>query len=544
VLITEILPDPSPSYGLPEAEFVEITNAGNISVILGRWKITDGQSAALIPEGTVLEPDSSLILCSRNNQSLFIRFGRCLGLSGFPSLDNAGDQIQLLTAAGSLMHAVSYTPDSYQNTLKAAGGWSLEMADTRWPCAQKQNWKASLDPAGGTPGRRNSLPPIPPDTIAPFPERTYSPDSLTIVVLLNETLDSAMASMPGRYTVDQGIGSPVRASPQPPFFREVRLTLANALQAGKIYALEVSGLADCAGNAQQFPLESRAAVAAHPEPASALINEILFDPPPGGSDYLELYNHSGVTIDLAGIYVGNRNSSGQPSSLVRCSETPRNLYPGEYAVLTGDTAWVRQRYAGTKASELLESNSMPSWPDDEGVVIVANQQGTILDELTYADDDHFPLLSNREGVSLERLNPFLPTTDPSNWHSASTASGYGTPTLRNAQAQSQGSQISGIHIEPKLFSPNLDGFQDFVQVNYEFDQPGTVCNITVFNAAGQAVRELARNHLCGTSGTFKWDGLDHRGLVQMPGVYHIMVEVFNTSGHRKKLRHSIALVHR
>jgi hypothetical protein len=418
------------------------------------------------------------------------------------------------------------------------------MADTRWPCAQKQNWKASLDPAGGTPGRRNSLPQIPPDTIAPFPERTYSPDSLTIVVLFNETLDSSIASIHNRYTVDLGIGSPVRAIPQPPFFREVRLTLANALQVGKLYHLEVSGLADCPGNAQQFPLETRAAITGESEPASVLINELLFDPPAGGSDYLELYNHSGVTIDLAGIFIGNRNSAGQPASLVRCSETPRNLYPGEYVVFTGDTAWVLRRYAGARASELLESPSLPSWPDDEGVVIVANQQGKILDELMYTDDDHFPLLGNREGVSLERLNPFLPTTDPSNWHSASTASGYGTPTLRNAQAHSQGSQSSGIRIEPKLFSPNLDGFQDYVQVNYVFDQPGTVCNITVFDASGQPVRELVRNHLCGISGAFKWDGLDHRGQVQAPGVYHIMVEVFNTSGHRKKLRHSIALVHR
>jgi flagellar hook assembly protein FlgD len=153
-------------------------------------------------------------------------------------------------------------------------------------------------------------------------------------------------------------------------------------------------------------------------------------------------------------------------------------------------------------------------------------------------------LGNKEGVSLERLNPSLPTADPSNWHSASTASGYGTPTRKNTQAKEQGNQLSGISIEPKLFSPNLDGFQDYVQINYLFDQPGTVCNITIYDASGQLVRSLVRSHLCGISGTFRWDGLNQLNQVQYPGIYHIMVEIFNTSGYRKKYRHSVALVHR
>ncbi len=43
ILITECLPDPTPSRGLPESEFIELKNCSSHDYNLHNWKIGNGQ---------------------------------------------------------------------------------------------------------------------------------------------------------------------------------------------------------------------------------------------------------------------------------------------------------------------------------------------------------------------------------------------------------------------------------------------------------------------------------------------------------------------
>ena len=43
-------------------------------------------------------------------------------------------------------------------------------------------------------------------------------------------------------------------------------------------------------------------------------------------------------------------------------------------------------------------NSLPSYPDDKGFVVLLDQQGDIIDEVDYIDDWHFKLF--------QIMNPF------------------------------------------------------------------------------------------------------------------------------------------
>ena len=76
---------------------------------------------------------------------------------------------------------------------------------------------------------------------------------------------------------------------------------------------------------------------------------------------------------------------------------------------------------------------MPSFPDDEGDVVLLNFQGAVVDEVKYKDDWQFALIDNAEGVSLERIDPDGISQNASNWHSAASTAGYGTPTYKNSQ---------------------------------------------------------------------------------------------------------------
>ena len=105
-------------------------------------------------------------------------------------------------------------------------------------------------------------------------------------------------------------------------------------------------------------------------------------------------------------------------------------------------------------------------PDDMGKVVVLNSEGLILDELDYDHHWQSPLLTTESGVSLERIRSDLPTSLASNWTSAASSAGYGTPGYKNSESNTDSVFTHFISIDPKIFSPDMDGYNDFLFINY------------------------------------------------------------------------------
>ena len=72
--------------------------------------------------------------------------------------------------------------------LKSAGGWSLEMIDTRYPFFDKGNWTASLSRKGGTPGIINSADRSNPDVLFNGLQNVFPEDSSELSVMFSEPL--------------------------------------------------------------------------------------------------------------------------------------------------------------------------------------------------------------------------------------------------------------------------------------------------------------------------------------------------------------------
>lgn len=89
----------------------------------------------------------------------------------------------------------------------------------------------------------------------------------------------------------------------------------------------------------------------------------------------------------------------------------------------------------------------------------------------------------------------------------------------------------------------MDGRDDYLLIHYTFPAPGNVAYITAFDSRGRAVRSIIAGSLCGTSGAYRWDGLDNSGAPLPSGVYIILTDVFDLQGKTKKYRHTVA-VHR
>ena len=148
VVIDEVFVDPTPPVGMPNGEFIELKNCGRFTINLQNWKLSDGSAVAVITGAFYLQPDSFVIVCANAMVPAFSRFGTVIGVGNFPSLNNDADIVVLYAADASLVHAIGYTLEWYQNPIKQEGGWSIEMIDTDNPCGGKLNWKASIASEG------------------------------------------------------------------------------------------------------------------------------------------------------------------------------------------------------------------------------------------------------------------------------------------------------------------------------------------------------------------------------------------------------------
>jgi Lamin Tail Domain len=541
VVITEIMADPSPVVGLPNLEFIELKNVSARAVNLTGWSLGDGTGVATIGSNFILQPDSQVIICSNAASALFTTIGTAIGISNFPSLDNEGETIFLRSKEGVLIHATAYTKDWYQSAVKSEGGWSLEMRDTRLACRGADNWRASIDPKGGTPGRKNSIDGLSKDDQPPVLRYAYATDSVTMIAVFDEPLDSIKAANASYYGINEGIGKSFQAKPIGPLFDKVQLRFITGIQKNKIYELEVLNISDCAGNNIGAFNKTKTGWASIPDSMDIVINEILFNPPPDLCDYVELYNRSTKIIDLKDCYITNRNSNGTVGQIKQLSATTRLLFPGDYIVVTEDAGMIQRHYLAKNSDAFAIISTLPSFPDDKGAVLLFNFKGAILDELNYDEDWHFKLLNNKEGVSLERINHNNATQNAGNWHSAAASVNYGTPTYQNSQFNTLEQVNGAIAVSPPVFSPDNDGRDDVATLNYEFSEQGYVCNAIIFDANGRVVKNLVRSALCGTKGYFRWDGLDEKNQPLPIGVYIVFTEVFTLKGKVKKFKQAITL---
>jgi hypothetical protein len=114
VVIDEIMADPTPPVGLPNNEWLELKNTTTSAINLQNWRIGDASSqSGPMPNFTLL-PDSFVIICTASAVTAMSAFGTTISVTGFPSLDNDGEQLFLRAANGKTIHAVSYSSSWYQ----------------------------------------------------------------------------------------------------------------------------------------------------------------------------------------------------------------------------------------------------------------------------------------------------------------------------------------------------------------------------------------------------------------------------------------------
>ncbi len=530
VLIDEFLADPSPSVGLPGSSFIELKNISGRALNLRNWKLSNGNAGATFKKDYILGADSFLIICPVSAEAAYSTFGSSMGITGFPALNHDAGEIILSSDEGTVIHAIQYDGTWFRNDLKSEGGWSLEMIDTKNPCTGFDNWTASTQLNGGTPGMPNSVSSENPDLQGPDLLRSTCDDSVHILAIFSEPLDSFSAATVSNYAFSPDMGPPLDAIPIPPLYDRVSLTLKQPLPPDQVYTLTVQHMSDCAANEMTIYNSCKLGLPQIPASGDLIFNEILFNPPSYGYDYIELFNRSRKTLDLQQVFLAGRDGVGMVKDPQKLVSVPVLFFPGEYLALTENREWVILNYNVENPDKLIRMGSLPSMPDDHGTILLLNEAGQILDELSYDHHWHFPLLANEEGVALERINPDGPTQYADNWCSAASSAGFGTPTYRNSASNTEQESTDLISAEPKIFSPDNDGYQDFCFVKFHLAETGLVANISIYDINGRMVRQLTNNSTLGREGRFRWDGLDGEMNPLPTGHYVICVDLFSAMG--------------
>jgi hypothetical protein len=280
------------------------------------------------------------------------------------------------------------------------------------------------------------------------------------------------------------------------------------------------------------------------EAGDVLINEVLFDPYPGGIDFVELYNRSETTIRLDHLHLASRNDDGSFKKLVPLAIQEIFIQPHSYLVLSENHEQVLVFYESRCIDCFLNLDDMPAFNNDRGQVVLLNDSLEILDEMHYTAKMHHSLLLDEEGVSLERISLDEAGMDPSNWASASASVHFATPGYENSMSEGNHATQDQISLEPKSFSPNDDGYNDYLSISYQFENPNYVANLKIFDSHGRPVCDLVNNEPAGSAGEWIWTGEQSDGRKSRLGVYVVLLELHDQNGTVKQYKKACSITDR
>ena len=301
------------------------------------------------------------------------------------------------------------------------------------------------------------------------------------------------------------------------------LEFAPNFQASQTYSIIIQNAADCWLNATdligQFALPENASE------GDVAINEIMFNPITGGTDWVEVYNTSNKLIDLYQWELANYDDDTISNNKIIGEHFL--LYPDSYAVISEDSSQIIQQFSQAVLGTFVQSD-LPTYSNDSGTIYLISNN-TLIDYVSYDADWHFALLDDDDGKTLERLDPLADANSSSNWHTAAEALSFGTPGRLNSQYRPE--LINGeFSYSSESISPDNDGFEDVLQVNYQMMEPGMVGTFTVYDDRGRLIAQVISSELLALEGTFTWQGITDAGNKASIGTYVGVFEAFSADG--------------
>ncbi len=273
---------------------------------------------------------------------------------------------------------------------------------------------------------------------------------------------------------------------------------------------------------------------------SFVVNEIMFDQLSGLSEYVEFYNTTSDTINIAGWrYTENGGLTLTLSSKLK------KIPPGGYVILSADSSNLKHfsylKETSPDYHVTIANRSDLSLSNTEDMVKIIDLFGNTVDSLFYHTKWNNSEIEDTKGRALERINPLLSSTDSKNWSTSVNILG-GSPGKQNSIFTRTLPSQSSLEISPNPFSPDNDGFEDFTIFTYKLSQSIASIRIRIYDGQGRLVRTLSDNQPSGAEGSIIFNGLDDNKQPLRIGIYAVLLEAINqTNGIVDKVKKALVV---
>jgi hypothetical protein len=579
VVINEVMANPAGLTAFPETEYVEIFNASETAVSLVGWTFVYDNTSVALPDTTLLA--GSYAVLYRAGRNIFVESGGLdLPVATFPSsLANTGKTLKIINSAGTTIDSITYA------TAKPACSWERDDEGNFYLSTDSRGGT----PGAVNSPKTTPPPPAEPDNSTPgdvvINEVMANPVGLTALpeteyvelynasetsISLNNWLfvyDNTSVSLPdttllaGSFAVlyragrnifieSGGLNLPIATFPSSLANTGKTLKIINSVGVTIDSIAYATAKPACAwerddegnfylstdpGGGTPGAVNSPKNHSQRPEQncpvfeRELVFNEILLDPFEGGSEYIELYNRSGQTLFVFDLFIATRKSDGTLNTRYPLSSIADPVPPGGYIVLTNSETGVSDFYITSGEQTIYEMRLPILNNTGSTLVLLSANDETIIDEVSYSSKWHDVFMKNTKGVALERINPDAATQDATNWMSAISLVGYGTPGYQNSQFSQTETPLS-------LSIPEYISSTKEYRIEYQANQPGYRCHIQVFNLNGGKVADIANNQLMGMSGYIYWDGNGLNGSRLHTGIYIFFAEIYHPNGQYKSVK--------
>ena len=513
-------------------EYVEIYNLSDKLIDISGLRITtqttgNMTSGYAIPAGTVIFPKAYLGLVRRPNVvRSFYGLSDDIPLVAMPFpttsfLNNTSATVFLTNNDRNVIYDQVPYNSMWHDTEADTKGVSLERINPEVLARDPQNWQSAAENVNfGTPGYENSRY----QNIENIMPRVFAIDIISanrIRVTFSKPI----------YKADFQVEGMDIAPTQTDNFT-FSLALSQDLETKRVYFLNINAV-DFYDNWLERN-EYKFGFPEAPEEGDLIFNELMFDSTANSEDYIEIYNKSDKIIDLTGVSFMRVTASTTPTVDIPAGTI---IFPRDYLAFSARPEQLREQFNTPEEANIVSLNLGTFLPNNNATIFLINSS-TTFDELTYSDRWHSPLISSRRAVSLERINPNLPTQDASNWHSAASNVNWGTPGYKNSQFRDDVPTVTGRRVwaEPENFTPDNDGHNDVTNIFFSTDDVGFFATVFIYDALGRKIRTLANNTLISPEAFIRWDGTDDNGQIVNVGIYAVYAEIIRTDGKREQFK--------
>lgn len=517
VVINEIMANPEGSD--TNTEYVELYNAGLLSVNLLNWKIANDEgsdtlqpalplTSANLPAGgyaIILERDywesGNQLYAGRIPESTLLLVVEDAAIGSGGLTNSIPQTVKLFDLSGDLVSARKYRPNPL-------AGVSEEQIDPTGGSGD-DNWVFSSP--GGTPGYINSVTPLPHDLTLD-----------TAMVAIESGGDSLMTFSVQVHNIGTGVSS---------LSRKLYVHLADTLgvvsesDSVEITALSPSEILITGWELPRYPGGTYSLSLWLTPPDDRAANDSLnmwveLPFPEGALRIVELMANPPASVDVEWVEVVNRSDHPVPltdwilsdasGTKGRIHENAVFLEPDSVAVFAADSLLLA--WPGIPARAIvLVPGSWPSLNNGGDTLRLFDPSETLVDVIAYP--------STTEGLALQRA---IETDEPDTrvWAASPDPDG-GSPGRLNPQTRlfEEGEKPS-VRVSPSPFSPDGDGYEDETVFCFTFPSVQVSLTVRLFDRIGRPVGTLLDGRMMPGVSEWVWDGRSGLTRGKLPvGIY-------------------------